>query len=174
MNCRRFTRNHNAGRRHWSADQYPLGPTISPISRKRFLQSLAAAALVGVLPAAARAVIPGAAGAAEPAPELMGDRIGSLEPGKAADLLVIDMQRAALAPTQTLVSNLVYANDRHAVRDAYVSGRAIVLEGEHQLLDRERVVTRARAALQRVLARAELGDYLRERGQWQWHRQGGR
>jgi len=103
----------------------------------------------------------------------MGDRIGSLEPGKAADLLVIDLQRAALAPTQTLVSNLVYANDRHAVREVYVSGRALVLDGEHQLLDRERVVTRARAALQRVLARAELGDYLRERGQWRWHRRGG-
>lgn len=100
----------------------------------------------------------------------MPERIGSLEPGKAADLIVIDARRAALSPPQTLVSNLVYANDRHAVRDVYIGGRPVVLDGEHQLLDRERVLARAQAAAQRVLARADLADYLRQRGQWQWQR----
>ncbi len=100
----------------------------------------------------------------------MDAHIGALEAGKAADLIVIDAHRAALSPPQTLISNLVYANDRHAVRDVYVGGRPVVLDGEHQLLDRERVLARAQAAAQRVLARADLADYLRERGQWQWHR----
>lgn len=98
----------------------------------------------------------------------MEDRIGSLEPGKQADFIVIDTQRVALAPAQTVISNLVYSNDPYAVRDVYVAGQAVVIDGEHQFIDRESTLEQARAALERVLVRSGLKSYLASRGKWRW------
>jgi 5-methylthioadenosine/S-adenosylhomocysteine deaminase len=98
----------------------------------------------------------------------MDSEIGSLEAGKRADLIVIDTERVALSPPQTVVSNLVYSNDPGAVRDVYVQGEAVVLDGVHQRLDREAAIGRAREALARLLKRTGLDSYLNGRGSWQW------
>jgi 5-methylthioadenosine/S-adenosylhomocysteine deaminase len=94
--------------------------------------------------------------------------VGSLEPGKRADLIVIDTGRVSLAPSQTLVSNLVYSNDPWAVRDVYVDGERIVADGSHRALDRPAVVRGATGALDRVLKKAGLDDYLGKRSRWSW------
>lgn len=94
--------------------------------------------------------------------------VGSLEPGKRADLIVIDTGRVSLAPAQTLVSNLVYSNDPWAVRDVYVDGERIVADGSHRALDRPTVVRGATGALDRVLKKAGLDDYLGKRSRWSW------
>ena len=44
------------------------------------------------------------------------DRIGSLEPGNQADLICVDIDHETLTPRQTVIANLVYANDRSAAR----------------------------------------------------------
>jgi 5-methylthioadenosine/S-adenosylhomocysteine deaminase len=98
----------------------------------------------------------------------MEDRIGSLEAGKQADFIVIDTERVALAPAQTVVSNLVYSNDPYAVRDVYVAGQAVVVDGEHQFIDRAATLAQAREALERVLVRSGLKSYLAARGKWRW------
>jgi 5-methylthioadenosine/S-adenosylhomocysteine deaminase len=100
----------------------------------------------------------------------MEDRVGSLEPGKQADLISLDVSRINLAPRQTLVSNLVYSNDPQAVRDVYVAGQPVVVDGVHQLLDREAVIAAAEEALERVLERTGLRSYLETRSAWRWHR----
>lgn len=94
--------------------------------------------------------------------------IGALAPGLQADLVVIDPRTAALAPPQTLVSNLVYSNDRRAVQEVYVAGRQLVSEGRHTSLDREAILLRARRAAARVLRQADLDGYVRERSRWSW------
>lgn len=99
------------------------------------------------------------------------DRIGSLEPGKQADFIVVDTRRPMLSPPQTIVSNLVYSNDPQAVRDVYVAGEAVVRSGVHQRLEREAVLDRARGALDRVLERSGLRSYVASRGTWRWHRE---
>lgn len=98
----------------------------------------------------------------------MEDRIGSLESGKQADFIVIDTERVALSPPQTVISNLVYSNDPYAVRDVYVAGKAVVVDGVHQLIDREATLAAAREALERVLVRSGLKGYLASRGKWRW------
>jgi 5-methylthioadenosine/S-adenosylhomocysteine deaminase len=102
----------------------------------------------------------------------MEDRIGSLAPGRQADLIVVDPDRVALAPRQTLVSNLVYSSDPHAVRDVYVAGERVVENGVHRYIDRERVVAQAREAFAQVLRESKLDTYVRERSKWQWLREG--
>jgi 5-methylthioadenosine/S-adenosylhomocysteine deaminase len=101
----------------------------------------------------------------------MEDEIGSLEVGKRADLIVIDTERVALAPAQTVISNLVYSNDPAAVRDVYVDGQLVVRDGTHQRFEKESVIDGARVALGRLLKRTGLDSYIAERGGWQWHRQ---
>lgn len=98
----------------------------------------------------------------------MEDEVGSLEPGKRADLVVIDTERVSLAPSQTVVSNLVYSNDPWAVRDVYVNGEQLVSNGVHRAFDRPAVLRGAQAALASVLERAGLTGYVQERSRWRW------
>ena len=100
----------------------------------------------------------------------MEDRIGSLEPGKQADFISIDVRRTALAPRQTLVSNLVYSNDPQAVRDVYIAGEPVVIDGIHQFLDHDTVLTAADEALEHVLVQSGLKSYLESRSSWRWIR----
>jgi 5-methylthioadenosine/S-adenosylhomocysteine deaminase len=101
----------------------------------------------------------------------MEDQIGSLEAGKRADLIVIDIERVALTPPQTVISNLVYSNDPAAVRDVYVDGALVVDDGNHRHLERGPVIDDARTALGRLLEQTGLDSYIAERGSWQWNRQ---
>lgn len=100
----------------------------------------------------------------------MAAQTGSLEPGRKADFIIIDPERPALTPRQTLVSNLVYSSDPGAVRDVYVGGERIVRDGVHQRLSFDEVLAGANEAMARVLERTGLDDYLDGRGSWRWHR----
>jgi 5-methylthioadenosine/S-adenosylhomocysteine deaminase len=59
--------------------------------------------------------------------------IGSLVPGKSADLCALALDSLELAPCYDVVSHLVYAAGREHVSHVWVAGRARVVEG--QLLD---------------------------------------
>ncbi|UCE30683.1 MAG: amidohydrolase family protein, partial [Burkholderiales bacterium] len=52
--------------------------------------------------------------------------IGSLSPGKQADLVAVDLSAPELAPVFDPVSHLVYAAGREHVSDVWVAGRAVV------------------------------------------------
>ena len=53
----------------------------------------------------------------------LGDRIGSIEPGKQADLALIDLDDIESQPLYHVISQLVYASGRHQVSDVWVAGR---------------------------------------------------
>lgn len=69
----------------------------------------------------------------------MADRIGSLEAGKAADLICIDTIRPTLSPTTSLLDNLIYAHDRSAVRYVMVNGAMVISDGQHRAFDSRRL-----------------------------------
>ncbi len=52
--------------------------------------------------------------------------IGSIEPGKRADLAVIDLNRLSANPRHDLAANLLYAIDVSAMRDVLVDGAILV------------------------------------------------
>jgi 5-methylthioadenosine/S-adenosylhomocysteine deaminase len=58
----------------------------------------------------------------------LGDEIGSLVPGKAADLICVDLGRLALQPILDPLSQLVYAASRHDVTDVWVAGEHLVAD----------------------------------------------
>ena len=54
---------------------------------------------------------------------------GSIEPGKAADLVAVSMSAPELAPCYDPVSQLVYAAGREHVTHVFVNGQLLVLDG---------------------------------------------
>ena len=52
------------------------------------------------------------------------DRIGSIEPGKQADLALIDLSALETQPLHHILSQLVYATGRQQVTDVWIAGRA--------------------------------------------------
>lgn len=63
------------------------------------------------------------------------DRIGSLHPGKRADMVAVDFDAAELTPCYDPVSHLVYAAGREHVSHVWVDGKLQVEDGELLSLD---------------------------------------
>jgi 5-methylthioadenosine/S-adenosylhomocysteine deaminase len=59
----------------------------------------------------------------------LGDRIGSIVPGKQADLVAIDLDRLETQPVYHAVSQLVYATGRQQVSDVWIAGVRKVANG---------------------------------------------
>jgi 5-methylthioadenosine/S-adenosylhomocysteine deaminase len=53
-------------------------------------------------------------------------RIGSLEPGKWADLVAIDLSLPETLPVYDPVSQIVYAAGRHQVTDVWIGGQRLL------------------------------------------------
>jgi 5-methylthioadenosine/S-adenosylhomocysteine deaminase len=73
------------------------------------------------------------------------DSIGTIEPGKQADLCAIDLRDARTQPMHHLVSQLVYAASSRQVSDVWVAGRRVLESGQLTTIDIEAVVDRARS-----------------------------
>lgn len=67
------------------------------------------------------------------------DEIGSVEVGKQADLIAVDMQCLQAQPVHSLISQLAYATGRQQVTDVWVAGRPVVVGGRLTTLDQDRV-----------------------------------
>ena len=81
------------------------------------------------------------------------DRIGSLEVGKAADLIVVDRDRPHLVTASDPYSALVYSACGGDVRTTIVDGEVLVDDFSPRILDRAEILAESREAA-RLLARA--------------------
>lgn len=61
--------------------------------------------------------------------------IGSLEPGKAADCIAVDLDHPATQPLYSVASQLAYAAGRDQVSDVWVAGRRLLAGGAFTRLD---------------------------------------
>jgi 5-methylthioadenosine/S-adenosylhomocysteine deaminase len=76
----------------------------------------------------------------------LGSEIGSLEPGKQADLIVIDTHAPHLTPMHNPASAIVYAAKGSDVSDAMVAGRWVVRDRRLSGVDIEEVMENTRKA----------------------------
>jgi 5-methylthioadenosine/S-adenosylhomocysteine deaminase len=65
----------------------------------------------------------------------LADEIGSLTPGKAADVICVDLSGIEHQPVLDPLSHLVYSASRHDVSDVWVAGEHLVANGELVRLD---------------------------------------
>jgi 5-methylthioadenosine/S-adenosylhomocysteine deaminase len=82
--------------------------------------------------------------------------IGSLEPGKRADLIVVRRDVVHAQPDRDPWSTLVYASRGHDVRLTMVDGEVLVDDSVLTRTDRREVVTDARAAAAELASKAGL------------------
>jgi 5-methylthioadenosine/S-adenosylhomocysteine deaminase len=78
--------------------------------------------------------------------------IGSLEPKKRADLIVVSMRAARQTPVYDPVSHLVYVTRGDDVRDTIVNGRVLMRDRKVLTLDTDAVLKDARAMAVKVRA----------------------
>ncbi|KGE05337.1 TRZ/ATZ family hydrolase [Pseudohaliea rubra] len=84
-------------------------------------------------------------------------RIGSVEPGKQADLIAVDLSGPAQQPVYNPLSTLVYACTGGEVSHSWVAGRAVLANGRPLQLDRRAVLSRAEDWRARIQAGPRQG-----------------
>jgi len=72
------------------------------------------------------------------------DRIGSLEVGKHADLITIDLDQPHLVPLYDYYSHLVYAVGREDVNTVMINGKLVMRDRELLTVDEELSKSQAR------------------------------
>ena len=72
-----------------------------------------------------------------------GDVTGSLEVGKSADIIAIDLNDVSTMPVYNPISQLVYAAHPHQVTDSWVAGRAVMQDRVLSNLDEKAILATA-------------------------------
>jgi len=83
------------------------------------------------------------------------DKIGSLEVGKKADIVMVDMKKPHLAPLHNVISHLVYSAVGGDVDTVVVDGKVLMRECRVLTLDEVKVVEDTQKAADDLLARKE-------------------
>lgn len=96
--------------------------------------------------------------------------IGSLEAGKKADIILIDIKKPYFMPVldkpkTNIVSNLIYAGSGNDVNTVIIDGKTIVKDRTIQTLDEEEVMERFQKATEDLMARSQ---YTIEKGLLRW------
>ena len=80
--------------------------------------------------------------------------IGSIEPGKSADLTCIDLEAAGCRPAADVASAIVFGATRTQVSDVWSAGRAAVSDGHLRLFDEAELATLTSSWAQRLALEA--------------------
>ena len=80
---------------------------------------------------------------------LMSDRIGSIEVGKEADIVLFDTGRPEWQPLINPVSNLVYSATGDSIRDVFVMGEQVVAGGRLTKIDEAKLFAEVPVAVAR-------------------------
>jgi 5-methylthioadenosine/S-adenosylhomocysteine deaminase len=83
----------------------------------------------------------------------VGDEIGSLEPGKKADLVLFDTQRPEWQAMFNPINNLVYNADGRSIHTVIVDGRVVVDGYRQTFVDEPRLYSKVQEIGEKLLAR---------------------
>jgi cytosine/adenosine deaminase-related metal-dependent hydrolase len=70
--------------------------------------------------------------------------LGSLEAGKLADIVLVDLDRAHSAPVHNVISNLVFATNPGNVDTVMIGGRIVVSDGQVKGVNETAIIERAK------------------------------
>jgi cytosine/adenosine deaminase-related metal-dependent hydrolase len=85
----------------------------------------------------------------------MQDQVGSLEPGKQADIVVFDTDNFDLRPLHNPVANIVYGSTGHSVDTVLIGGEIVLRHKALTSLDEQELRRGVEAINRRVLG--EIG-----------------
>jgi len=85
------------------------------------------------------------------------DRLGSLEPGKLADVILVDTDSTAMVPLHDPYAALVYAASPRDVRTTIIHGRVVMEDRRVLTVDAPAVRARMRSITDRINAALAKG-----------------
>ena len=91
------------------------------------------------------------------------DRIGSIEPGKDADIVLFDTQRPEWQPLFNPAANLVYSATGDSVRHVFVAGEQVVKDSRCVLFDENELYAQIPRAVARFSQRLRIDDIVQLR-----------
>ncbi|MEO1313423.1 MAG: amidohydrolase family protein [Pseudomonadota bacterium] len=103
----------------------------------------------------------------------LGDQTGTLEVGKKADLLVIDLATIPFTPRNTLANHLVYCETGTSITHAIVNGEVMARDGTCLHVDEAAILAELREAMPAFLAAHEETEALNrafEAAFWKVHK----
>jgi len=96
------------------------------------------------------------------------DQIGSLEPEKRADIILVDLDRVEMLPSMSAVSNLVFSTSCKAVDTVLVNGRVLMENRRLNTLKEKEIVRNANRVTRRLVDQAGLGNSVLRSGRWKY------
>ena len=84
----------------------------------------------------------------------MEDKIGSLEPGKRADILMLDLNDLTMTPKKSCISTIVYSANTTAVDTVIVDGKIVMKKSEFVFLDEHAVYAKANDTLEWLIQKS--------------------
>ncbi len=82
----------------------------------------------------------------------LADKIGTLERGKRADVVIIDLQQAKVQPVYAVESAIVYAASGNSVVTTIVDGKILMRRGKLTTIDEAEVMSKAKEYREKILA----------------------
>ncbi|MEM2892676.1 MAG: amidohydrolase [Candidatus Bathyarchaeia archaeon] len=80
----------------------------------------------------------------------LGDEVGSLEIGKKADVIIVDIRKPHLTPNLDLVTNLVHYANGNDIETVIIDGKIVMENRKIKTLDEERVLISGQKASEEV------------------------
>jgi cytosine/adenosine deaminase-related metal-dependent hydrolase len=94
---------------------------------------------------------------------LWSERIGSIEVGKEADIVLFDTARPEWQPLINPVANLVYSATGDSVRDVFVAGEQVVAGGRLTRVDEHKLYAEVAPTVARFGKRLKLDEMVQLR-----------
>ena len=82
----------------------------------------------------------------------LGAAIGSLKPGKQADIAALDLDRLETVPLYAPLEQIIYAGGREQVTDVWIAGRQVLRERALTTLDDAGLMAKAKEWGQKIKA----------------------
>jgi cytosine/adenosine deaminase-related metal-dependent hydrolase len=92
----------------------------------------------------------------------LGDQIGSLEPGKRADIILVDFNRPHLVPSTAIARLLAFYVNGNDVHTVIVDGKVLMEDRQVKSVDQDAVLKMARREAARAFERFDVEPYLEE------------
>jgi len=88
------------------------------------------------------------------------DRLGRIEEGRDADLVIVNLDHPAVAPVHRVPSAIVFNCAPQHVRDVFVRGNRVVANGEHHSVPIAEAVEQAKSAAASLFQQAGISTRL--------------
>jgi len=71
------------------------------------------------------------------------NEIGSIEVGKKADMILMNLRKPHLQPIYDIYSTIIYSAKASDIEDVFVNGVPVILNGRHQFVDEDEIIDKA-------------------------------